>query len=514
MEKQIGESGGFEINDQLATAIKYAVRLNGSEIESIDLVFTNGRQKVVEAKGLDRKQAVSLIGEENVKNIEEGKGKEKDSEPDAPKGKLNGKKLAKGVGFTADYEVNAVEHDTAIENSLDEQAIATARANAERRRRESLILRQVNSAIQQRGDLDGQDQERDELPAAEENKDKAIPASVKSKFVGVEGKYYFPDETLAFEDKGEQLRARAENREVVNAIVSIAVARDWDKITVKGTEAFRRAVWLEASQRGLEVKGYKPSEVEKAKLAQSLEKRGVQGKSAGPVENVVEKGISREVAQSLDATPHTGDAKAERINGAPLRQVAGQLIDRGKAPYEFNDKNEQNYFVRMKTDKGEQVVWGKDLERALAESEAKIGEQVTLNYMGNQPVTVKARQYDADGKFVGVKEVETHRNTWNVERAEAFRNQDRSEAVSKHPELAGAYAQVAGAQAFAKEKLSHLSAEDRAKFVDKAKEKIAAEIEAGKEIKTPKVSTRQAKQREEEQSRKPREKTRTEELTR
>lgn len=513
MEKQIGVSDGFEINDQPANAIKYAVRLNGSEIENIDLVFMNGRQKVIEAKGLDRKQAVSLIGEENVKNIEEGKGKDKDAEVEAPKGKLKGKQLAKGVGFTADYEVNSVEHETVIEQTLDEQAIATARANAERRRRESLILRQVNSAVQKESEI-GQDQERDEPPAAEEDKDKAVPSSVKSKFVGVEGKYYFPDETLAFEDKGEQLRARAEHREVVSAIVAIAVARDWDKITVRGSEAFRRAVWLEASQRGVEVKGYKPSEVEKAKLAQSLEKRGAQGKSAGLVENVVEKGISREAAQSLDSISHKGDAKAEKLAGAPLRQVAGQMVDRGKAPYDFNDKNEMNYFVRLKTDKGEQVVWGKDLERALADSEAKLGEQVTLNYMGNQPVTVKARQYDAQGKFIGTKDVDTHRNTWNVERADAFRNQDRSEAVAKHPELAGAFAQVAGAKAFAKEKLSHLSAEDRAKFVDKTKEKIAAEIEAGKEIKTPKVLTRQAKQREEEQARKPREKTRTEELTR
>ena len=46
-----------------------------------------------------------------------------------------------------------------------------------------------------------------------------------------------------------------------------AEARGWDEIKVSGTETFRKEVWLEAASRGMHVKGYVPSEQDKAELA-------------------------------------------------------------------------------------------------------------------------------------------------------------------------------------------------------------------------------------------------------
>lgn len=64
----------------------------------------------------------------------------------------------------------------------------------------------------------------------------------------------------AFRDQGRRLVTATESQEVVKDLVAIAQHRGWDKIHVTGTEAFRRSVWLEASQKGVEVRGYKPND--------------------------------------------------------------------------------------------------------------------------------------------------------------------------------------------------------------------------------------------------------------
>lgn len=64
----------------------------------------------------------------------------------------------------------------------------------------------------------------------------------------------------AFRDQGRRLVTATESQEVVKDLVAIAQHRGWAKIHVTGTEAFRRSVWLEAAQKGLEVRGYKPND--------------------------------------------------------------------------------------------------------------------------------------------------------------------------------------------------------------------------------------------------------------
>jgi len=70
-------------------------------------------------------------------------------------------------------------------------------------------------------------------------------------------------------------------------MVEIAKARGWDTITVKGAEEFRRSAWIEATQDGLTVAGYKPTALDLVALANR------------PASNTVEKGI----AQSKGGVP-------------------------------------------------------------------------------------------------------------------------------------------------------------------------------------------------------------------
>lgn len=50
-------------------------------------------------------------------------------------------------------------------------------------------------------------------------------------------------------------------------MVAIAKARGWDEIKVSGSETFRKEAWLAAAADGMQVRGYTPTEMDKAELA-------------------------------------------------------------------------------------------------------------------------------------------------------------------------------------------------------------------------------------------------------
>ncbi len=102
-----------------------------------------------------------------------------------------------------------------------------------------------------------------------------VPQEIEKQYVRVGGKFYHPKNTglVAFEDKGNKLETRSNSEHIAESMVRIAEARGWDDIKVSGSETFRREVWLEAAARGMEVKGYSPSEQDKAQLAKRARER-------------------------------------------------------------------------------------------------------------------------------------------------------------------------------------------------------------------------------------------------
>ena len=96
-----------------------------------------------------------------------------------------------------------------------------------------------------------------------------VPVEVAQQYTKVGDKFHYkPAGTeLAFQDKGNRLETRSDSEQVAESLVRIAEARGWDEIKVAGTETFRKEVWMEAASRGMHIKGYTPSEQDKAELA-------------------------------------------------------------------------------------------------------------------------------------------------------------------------------------------------------------------------------------------------------
>ena len=87
-----------------------------------------------------------------------------------------------------------------------------------------------------------------------------VPESVRKRYYADKAKWSAQAKDPAFRDQGRRLVTATESQEVVKDLVAIAQHRNWDRIHVTGSEEFRRSVWIEASQKGLEVRGYKPND--------------------------------------------------------------------------------------------------------------------------------------------------------------------------------------------------------------------------------------------------------------
>jgi hypothetical protein len=603
------QNGAFNINDQWATGVRYEVKLDQGSLTGGNIKFLNGRKQVASMQLSSREEAVEILGERNVENIEAAKGKDKDAtEPGTAKGKLQSEDLAFHRSYTPDQKPeNTIEQRPERDMSLDEQALAFAarrreeltRSRMQRRQDEALVAEEKDkfahlyeaasevrrdaglseeskaklaAALDSINQKDGRAGEKDRSAGAFDklyavvsdvynsadlnkaakarlgrglepidatkaaDRTKAVPDAIKQRFVQVDDKYYFQDKSHAFDDRGSKLATKHENQEVTRSLVAIAHARGWDRITVKGTEEFRRAAWLEASLSGMEVSGYKPTKVERAHLENLLARSGRENTSdrgqsqAADGPGAAARDASAEASQSAASgaaapaagarrtlTPDKEQAAAVVTSGEPgasapeqgspastspaLRPgvVAGKLLDHGEANYQNDPKKELSYFVKVETPNGERTVWGVDLRRAMAESGVQKGERVALEKMSREPVVAKEKVFDQDGKEVGKRDVDAIKNRWSVgslDKAEAFVSGDRAEVVKKHPDLAPAFGTVAAARKFAEKNFANK--EDQARFVAVAQQVVAEKIAHGESVPAPKIREARVVKKEEQ----------------
>jgi hypothetical protein len=307
---------------------------------------------------------------------------------------------------------------------------------------------------------------------------KAVPEEVKKRFVQVRNKYYFPDGARAFTDRGDRLTTPSENTEVVRSLIAIAKSREWNEITVRGSERFRKEAWLAGRMAGLEVRGYRPSEIEQEHLVRTLARQNAVAADKTP--------------ESAGKPPPATDAEPPNPE-RPKGLLTGRLIDHGRAAYQHDPRAPMSYFVKLETPRGDRVIWGVDLERAFKESLSKpdIGDEVGLRSVRQEAVKVKTTERDAEGKAVGERDLDTHRNRWVIEkrgfleeRAEAARivrdgSVDPKQAVKTHPELVGTYLQVRAAELAAKR---FRDLKDRERFVARVRSALADSVARGEPL--------------------------------
>ena len=320
------------------------------------------------------------------------------------------------------HGLNAIERS--IEPNLEKDRQKSALANDEEAKRLALLQKadedKTRPKPQPATDKKASDNtiESNEIFTASQADTKPIvPQEIEKQYVRVGGKFYHPKNTglVAFEDKGNKLETGSNSEHIAESMVRIAEARGWDEIKVSGSETFRREVWLEAASRGMEVKGYSPSEQDKAQLAKRASER--------PANNLEKGGKNFRLSENN----RDDETTVPRRNGADVA-------------------------------KGLDGAKGQDAAKTQASSSAS-----TDVVAGAEAVNPK------------VSSTETPR--LKDSRAEVFRNQPPEEAVKAHPELAGAYATVAALDK--KAQVDGLDEKQRSIVSALVREFVASNIERG-----------------------------------
>lgn len=378
MEPEFGTTGVMNVNGAWVTRLRFEAEIGNSRAAVVHVRFMQGNAEVERAV-FDREQALALLGERNLGEIDKLVGQRKPEEGRV-RGELDGQRL------------------TYREVVLPDAALGVGASAPE-------VPNEVVGLVEaSRPDAD--------------HDPRAMPASVAAKFLREGNRYYFDDRTLAFIDGGNQLRAETENRAVIKDLVAVAKARQWDHIEVRGSEIFRREVWKEAHAEGMAVTGFAPTPLERQTAARE---RGRQ--YAAP-----DRAATPTPASDLKAAANAHSMPWRRRWGNPAAEVVyGRLIDYGAAPYQFDPKNSPSYYVKL--DHGDGLVrayWGVGLAEAVSASQTavEIGDSVGVRQAGSKPVLVTTRGLDAQGQEV-VQEVARQRHDWLVEKVSYFQESGR-----------------------------------------------------------------------------------------
>ncbi|KPC08296.1 MULTISPECIES: LPD7 domain-containing protein [Pseudomonas syringae group] len=92
--------------------------------------------------------------------------------------------------------------------------------------------------------------------------------------------------------------------------------------------------------------------------------------------------------------------------------VTGKILKCGQKPFRFEPDKPESTFITLRTINGVQTFWGKELAGLLRQTRVQPGKMVTLQWLGNFPVTVKVPRKNEQGVTVGYDDKDVHRNQW------------------------------------------------------------------------------------------------------
>jgi hypothetical protein len=309
-------------------------------------------------------------------------------------------------------------------------------------------------------------------PSSVEVADSAFPDRIRRKYYVVatesekdgsdrEARLYADKrkEYLAFKATDDRLVTRIAAAEVIRDMVSVAQHRQWEALHVRGSVEFRREAWLEASARGMDVKGYQPSELDRQTLA------------------------DRRVAWDR-AQARTNDAEARSASDRPLQAdrldydkgVSGRLMEIGYGPYRNRADAEPSTYVAIELDDGRRhQVWGVGLETDVANSGGRPGDRISLRRDGVEPIIRAIKSIDAATGLASIERRQMWRNRWSVT-VEA-RRADRP-AAAHDSDLLAAQSQIAVINKLVERALPN-DENARQNIMAFAKEHIARHLENG-----------------------------------
>lgn len=122
--------------------------------------------------------------------------------------------------------------------------------------------------------------------------------------------------------------------------------------------------------------------------------------------------------------------------------LTGKIMDYGTAPFKFDEENDDSFYIKLRTKKGMQTFWGKELAGVLRDTRAQKGSMITLTWKGKENVTVNIPVKSNDGHVIRYESKQAHRNQWALSLKQSERVMSgTNEGVSLHVFDANRFAQ-------------------------------------------------------------------------
>jgi len=239
-----------------------------------------------------------------------------------------------------------------------------------------------------------------------------VPDIVKNRYLrnpNNAANYYYRDRDnkLAFSDNGKQLTTPNNDPIVADSMVAMAIARNWGSIKISGADEFKKEVWMQAQLAGMLTIGYKPTDVDFARLDSAKQKQAEQAR--------------KDLEKLAKASPINGVPGAKKVSdsGRSLNEtsVGEKLLDSGFAPYDFDPRDgiKKSFYVKTETQDGkERIYWGVGLKEALDNSGAKINDLIVPVKKGREAINANQSTRDGSGNLLEHEPVSTARNAWEI----------------------------------------------------------------------------------------------------
>lgn len=260
----------------------------------------------------------------------------------------------------------------------------------------------------------------------------ALANDIRYNFDGQKTNYFFRD-VIAFTDFGKSIRMAsaeaAQDDVMVLMALQTAIIHHQNGFEIVGSDEFKDKALLLMAEYDL--KPVLTDEDQKKDLEQRKQALAAKEKPVPQAENHEKAEQQTETNEKIQTQPEA--AESQRNTPAETKAIRGELIESGIAPYRHKEGEKDSPYIVLSV-KGEstpKTLWGVDLPRALAESGVQIGDLVTVKHLGNVPVTVKIPLRDQDtDKITGFKDIETIRDTWNIEGAYPKPTQSNPDCIS------------------------------------------------------------------------------------
>ena len=311
MADDLDQTGVIQVDGAWVTSVKYSAEALGPDTGSIDLRFLQGRAEVGRI-AIPRERLSELLGERNRSAIERHIANDADKYLAVVAGELRGRQLHYQKVALANAEPSPRE------NTIGETPSRERSASTQNDRiRESSEHKDVAAPNPDVSDAQATKARETEPTAAAPAR---VPAHIAAKYLIKGNTYHFDDQTVAFVDKGDSLTVKTHNKAIIQDLIAIAQARDWQAVRVSGTQAFRREAWSAAAAAGLTVSGYTPSEIERTAAERARSRReATASPNVDPRERGAESaGQSASTASEKTAVSVTKEGLTQGLGGKGL----------------------------------------------------------------------------------------------------------------------------------------------------------------------------------------------------